>query len=37
MTMEFIKEIFESKALRDQRGLSTLSAEQVAENIYMNV
>ena len=35
--MGFIKELFESKALRNQRGLGHLSAEQVAENVYMNI
>jgi hypothetical protein len=35
--MGFIKDLYESKALRNQRGLKNMSAEQVAENIYMNV
>ena len=35
--MEFIKELYESKALRNQRGLDKLDAEAVAENIYMNI
>jgi len=34
--MGFIKDLHESKALRNQRGLN-LSAEQVAENVYMNI
>lgn len=34
--MGFIKELTEARALRTQRGLN-LSAEQVAENIYLNV
>ncbi|SVD21403.1 uncharacterized protein METZ01_LOCUS374257, partial [marine metagenome] len=35
--MGFITELFESKALRNQRGLGNMSAEQVAENVYMNI
>lgn len=34
--MGFIKDLHEAKALRTQRGLS-LDAEQVAENIYLNI
>ena len=35
--MGFIKELHESKALRNQRGLNNLDAEAIAENIYMNI
>ena len=35
--MGFIKEIYESKQLRNQRGLGGMSANDVAENIYLNI
>lgn len=34
--MSFIKDLTEAKALRTQRGLN-LSAEQIAENVYLNI
>jgi len=35
--MGFIKDLYESKALRNQRGLGKMNAEEVAENVYMNI